>query len=220
MPKNYKTQIRREIAIKKLEGALQRANMWNKNHAWWIRIRTIVLVGSLARNSDVVGDVDLCIEIDRIKDPNEAERKDYFEWRKRVLGYAHPRDVSGLMRAIYSDDAIRYMKNKDGRLEMLQWAQLEVLSLSLTPIIPLMENGRLCSVDLDNLHLESKPISIDTATEYVSRNVPEKPRKQNDEFSESYCHTVSSYPEEVRNMILNRDATHSAFEKFKTTKKC
>ena len=199
---------------------MQRAELWNKNYAWWVQIKSIVLAGSLARNSDVVGDVDLCIEIDRVKNPSEVDKQDYFEWRKRVLGYAQPRGVSGLLNALYGDDALRHVKNKDGRIEALGWMQLEVLSLSLDPIISLMENGQLCCVDLDRLHLESKPVSIDTAAEYVSRNVPEKPRKQNDEFWESYCQTVSSYPEEVRNMILDRDSTHSAFEKFKTTKKC
>jgi predicted nucleotidyltransferase len=133
LPKKYKSKLSKNVAYKKLQEILLRIKGWNELHSNYYEIEEVALVGSLAREGEKFGDIDICMKIKRSRDFSPVEcKKKYIEYRKEVLGYAPPRGWSAEL-GIFELDVSRFVKNKDGRIEMLRWDQLDPICLTLRP---------------------------------------------------------------------------------------
>ncbi|HFG1878670.1 TPA: hypothetical protein ACGF2C_003618, partial [Vibrio cholerae] len=67
MPKKYKTKLSFSTALNKLQQFLDRVEYWNTNYSKYYRVSDVVLLGSLARSESKVGDLDLCVNIERVQ---------------------------------------------------------------------------------------------------------------------------------------------------------
>lgn len=206
MPKKYKSKLKRDVALRKLEALIDRVDFWNSNYSKYYRVDEVTLVGSLARNEQNVTDIDLCVKVSRTQEFSAVEhRNDYIKWRKEVLGYAPPRDfVSELY--MYEFDVRRFIQNKDGRIDILQWDQLQPISLTMHPIVTLVHNGVLIFDCIFDAISKAKAITIEGALNIISGGVPEKPTATQGEYWESYCNSLSEYPDILREAILDRDS--------------
>lgn len=108
---NYRTNISRSLALEKLNALIERADIWNKNYADNYRIYALFLYGSLARNADEVGHVDIVCQVLRTNLNSTVFREidNYLQWRKDVLGYAIPQQHHLMLRTV-SEDPLRFIK--------------------------------------------------------------------------------------------------------------
>ncbi|WP_394210973.1 hypothetical protein [Enterovibrio calviensis] len=205
MPKKYKQKISRKVAVKKLNAFMERVEYWNQNYARFFRFKDIVLLGSLARSEDKVGDIDICYKLERVGDePIHESTDDYSEWRKRELGYAVPTNFFDLLTTFQSD-LRRFAKNRDGRFEVMGWEQFEMISLNLEPFTYLMCDGvRKCG-DVEELIENAKPITLCKALSLVASNVPPSPLHISGHELEEHFAFISCYPRAVLEAVLERD---------------
>lgn len=86
MPVKYKTKLTHKVALKKLEQAVERALYWNKHYSEFYYIEDMVLVGSMARGESRVGDIDICVRVNRAKEFSLMDARDkYVHWRLEVF---------------------------------------------------------------------------------------------------------------------------------------
>ena len=206
-----------KVALKKLQSAVDRIVHWNKNYANFFRVEDVYLVGSLAKNELNVGDIDLCVRVERTKNFKASEsKKEYTKWRKEELGFAPPRDfLSGL--SMFQLDVTRYIKNRDGRIELLMWDELPIISLTMKPIVAIVQNGKLVHETLLDAIALAKPITIERAEEIISSNIPVPPMETEGEFWASYCNSLNNIPIDIRGKILERDKNFQHYERFVNT---
>jgi len=197
--------MKSKVALKKIQDVIDRISFWNSNHSKFYRVKSATLVGSMARNEVSIGDIDICMEVERVNEfCAHEEKEDYTNWRKEALGYAPPRDFSSGLH-MYSLDVSRFVKNRDGRIDLLWWNQLNPISLTMTPIVNLVQNGILIFDSATRAISCAKPITLEQGKEIIESGFPENPRQLKGEFWDSYCNTLRVYPEEIRNYILERD---------------
>jgi len=213
MPKKFKTKIGRGVAIKKLESLIERTDYWNQNYASKFCVSDLVLVGSLARNEDKVGDIDVACQVESTTEELFDDLDDYFKWRKNVLGYAMPVGWNQRLSAVESDP-IRFIRNRDGRIEMLQWRQVELVSLALQPIVSLIKDGAILFESVAEAIAASKPITIAQAKKVIANGVPRKPDKTEGDYWESYCITVNHLPPKISDLILERDGYREPYKTY------
>lgn len=215
MPKYFQTKISRRIALKKLESLVERTAIWNDNYAKKCRVSDIVLVGSVARSEEKVGDVDVACEVEKIelKPGFYADLDEYLQWRKDVLGFAKPTDYHKQLHTVEADP-LRFIKNGDGRIEILQWDQVELISLSLHPIVTLVKDGTFLFNSVENAIAAAKPITIAKAKNIIADGQPEKPDEIDGEYWTSYCITINHLPQEIGDLILERDGYRKAFKAY------
>jgi hypothetical protein len=214
LPKNYKSKMKNEVALKKLQALIDRMLFWNSNYAKFYRIEAATLVGSMAKNDQFIGDIDICMDVQRVREFCTNEQKsDYSEWRKEILGYAPPRDFSSGLH-MYSLDVSRFAKNRDGRIDILWWNQLKPISLTMTPVVTLAQNGVLLFDSASKAISNAKPITLEQGQEIIKSGFPENPRELKGEYWDSYCDTLKKYPEEIRRCILERDNNTNNYLKY------
>jgi predicted nucleotidyltransferase len=217
MPKKYKTKLRQEVALKKLKSAIERTVYWNENYSKFFHVEEATLVGSLARNEPNVGDIDLCVKVARTQQFSiEKYKKEYIKWRKDILDFAPPRDFSSTLN-MYELDVTRFIQNKDGRIEILRWDQLPAISLTLMPIVTLVQNGKFIHDTLLTAISKAEAISHKRAEEIVASDIPEAPYEKKGIYWDSYCNSLSNFPISIRNMILERDNNVGNYQSFMNT---
>jgi|GEM_PF-6019517 len=113
---------------------------------------------------------------------------------------------------MFETDVSRFIKNSDGRIEMLRWDQFEPICLTLQPFIKLVENGRVVVTDIKTLENHRSTFSEEQALEVVKNGVPEGPREIRGIYWESYCAALKLYPAFIREAILDRDSHWEAYE--------
>ncbi len=215
MPKKYSSKISKAVAYKKLQGILERLKDWNELYSSYYEIEEAALVGSLARDGEKFGDIDVCLKIRRSKQFSYSDCKnDYIKWREQVLGYKPPVAYSSAERCMFETDVSRFIKNSDGRIEMLRWDQFEPICLTLQPFIKLVENGRVIVTDIKTLENHRSTFSEEQALEIVKNGVPEDPRDIKGIYWESYCSALKLYPSFIRDAILDRDSHREAYEAY------
>ena len=169
----------------------------------------------MARNESRVGDIDLCVRTERARIfSKQAVRDEYIEWRETELGYAPPRDYRGLLN-MFERDALRFIKNRDGRIETLQWDQIPVISLTMKPIVKLVTDGIFQFKSISEAIASAKPIPINKAMEIITQGVPEKPYQTKGVYWESYCESLNNYPEAIRKKVLQRDSYEKHYNDYK-----
>ena len=210
MPKKFKTKIKREVAIKKLQGFMDRACLWNtRNYSSW-HVSDVVLLGSLSRGEDKVGDIDLCMRIRKNSKEHVIEDIDeYLLWREEHLGYAYPRQLYSVM----TDDLERYVTNSDGRIEILGWDQKDIINLTMNPYIYLMKDRILQFKDVRTALKSAAPITLMKAKEIIDGEGVFDFKKFNP-YVNDYYKTLSVYPREIREMIFSRDGSAKAYEEY------
>lgn len=177
VPKNYRSKISKAVAYKKLQGILERLKDWNELYSSYYEIEEAALVGSLARGGEEFGDIDVCLKIRRSQQFSYSDCKnDYIKWREQVLGYKPPAAYSAAERCMFETDVSRFIKNSDGRIEVLRWDQFEPICLTLQPFIKLVENGRVIVTDIKTLENYRATFSEEQALEIVKNGLPEDPR--------------------------------------------
>ena len=208
MPKNYKTKLLYSTAVGKLQTFIDRAQYWNAHYSKYYRIVDVVLLGSLARNDTRVSDIDLCVKIERSMDFQHLEHKsDYLVWRKNVLGYADPNDFYEQL-GMFEKDAIRYLKARDGRYDVLYWDQLAGLSLTLDPIVILIKNGVTQYKSAQEALRNCSGISHAQAQLMIEEGTVSRRNMQ----LTPYCNALSKYPPFIREMILKRDNSEKEYD--------
>ncbi|EPH6329572.1 hypothetical protein GU269_03965 [Vibrio cholerae] len=213
VPKKYSSKISKAVAYKKLQGILERLKDWNELYSFYYEIEEAALVGSLARDAEKFGDIDICLKIRRSQQFSYSDCKnDYIKWREQVLGYKPPAAYSSAERCMFETDVSRFIKNSDGRIEMLRWDQFEPICLTLQPFIKLVENGRVVVTDIKTLENHRSTFSEEQALEVVKNGVPEGPREIRGIYWESYCAALKLYPAFIREAILDRDSHREAYE--------
>ncbi len=207
LPKKYKTKLSFATALNKLQQFLDRVEYWNANYSKYYRVSDVVLLGSLARSEPKVGDLDLCVNVERVQAFSPSEKKEeYREWRSSILGYA-PLSNYGDELYMFQTDVIRFIKARDGRYDVLQWQELPNLSLTLDPLIKLVNNGELQYKNAKEAIANAaciEPEEINLAIEKGALS------RKNYEIS-VYCNALSKYPEQVRDAILERDKCHNEY---------
>jgi predicted nucleotidyltransferase len=217
LPKKYKTKLHQKVALKKLQSAVDRILYWNKNYAKYFCVKDVFLFGSLARNEIQVGDIDICVRFEQIKNSNSMEHKnEYIKWRKKELGFAPPRDFSSTL-GMFELDVRKYVKNRDGRIELILWDQLGGISLTMKPIVEIVHNGKLVHETLLDAIALAKPITIEQAEAIIAKNIPEPPWEKKGVIWESYCNALNNYPANVMDKILERDNNAQYYEEFMNT---
>ncbi|EJL8267733.1 hypothetical protein NM215_002653 [Vibrio cholerae] len=215
MPKNYRSKVSKAVAYKKLQGVLERLNDWNELYSSYYEIEEAALVGSLARGGEKFGDIDVCLKIRRSQQFSYSDCKnDYIKWREQVLGYKPPAPYSSAERCMFETDVSRFIKNSDGRIEMLRWDQFEPICLTLQPFIKLVENGRVIVANVEELEGHRITFTAEQALDIVKSGVPENPRGTEGIYWESYCAAQKLYPAFIRDAILDRDAYCAAYHSF------
>lgn len=215
MPKKYSSKISKAVAYKKLQGILERLKDWNELYSSYYEIEEAALVGSLARDGEKFGDIDVCLKIRRSQQFSYSDCKnDYIKWREQVLGYKPPVAYSSAERCMFETDVSRFIKNSDGRIEMLRWDQFEPICLTLQPFIKLVENGRVVFTDVEILEKHRSTFSEEQALAIVKNGVPEDPRGIKGIYWESYCSALKLYPGFIRDAILDRDACKEAYNAY------
>ncbi|MGT3802047.1 hypothetical protein [Vibrio cholerae] len=215
VPKNYRSKISKAVAYKKLQGILERLKDWNELYSSYYEIEEAALVGSLARGGEKFGDIDVCLKIRRSQQFSYSDCKnDYIKWREQVLGYKPPAPNSSAERCMFETDVCRFIKSRDGRIEMLRWDQFEPICLTLQPFIKLVENGRVVVTDIETLAKHRSTFSEEQALEIVKNGVPEGPREIKGIYWESYCSVLKLYPGFIRDAILDRDACKEAYNAY------
>lgn len=206
MPKRFTTKMTKAVALKKLSALLDRVSKWNSDYARYFGIDNVVLVGSLARNESSVGDIDLCLRLSRNGSASCLDKKnEYIEWREIELGLKPPRDWRGELD-MYEIDPLRYIKARDSRIELLSWDQLDFISLTLNPIVTLVEDGKLKFDSPAEAIANAKSISMQQAVNIIqSGQIRHFSKTNDDEYWKSYCSSLSKFPVPVRDMILARD---------------
>ncbi|MFB2675205.1 hypothetical protein ACE02S_19790 [Shewanella xiamenensis] len=213
VPKKYSSKISKAVAYKKLQGILERLKDWNELYSSYYEIEEAALVGSLARDGEKFGDIDVCLKIRRSQQFSYSDCKnDYIKWREQVLGYKPPAPYSSAERCMFETDVSRFIKSSDGRIEMLRWDQFEPICLTLQPFIKLVENGRVVVTDIEKLEKHRSTFSEEQALEIVKNGVPENPRDIKGIYWESYCAALKLYPGFIRDAILDRDSHREAYE--------
>jgi len=211
---NYKTKISRQKAIQKLRNVVELAERWNNFGLKTFDIDRILLVGSLARNEEFVGDIDICVKTKRHEFDNLELLDAYLEWRLDVLGYAVPRSSYKLMDT-FSCDPLRFIKNRDGRIEQLTWDQRNAISLTMQPQILIFDEGMPIFDDVEVALDMAKPISLSKAKNIIgNKDGPTYYSALGGFYLESYCRSLSVYPEHIRYIILDRDNSHQAYAKY------
>lgn len=206
--------MKRTTAIRKLANVLDRVDHWNTHHALWIKIETVILVGSVARNVDAVGDIDLCFGVECIQSYSD-HLEEYMDWRHRALGYRPPRSHIDVCAALSANDAYRYLKNKDGRIEAMTCNQLDFIKMSMDPFITLVYNGKRSDVDLHNIPALAKPISKKNALKLIDDDILSAPSSRDDKYWEDYCEQLYTHKKKwVRKRILARDNTTVDYKKW------
>jgi predicted nucleotidyltransferase len=208
MPKRFTTKMTRAVALKKLSALLDRVSKWNIDFARYFAIDKVVLVGSLARNETSVRDIDLCFRLSRNDCASRLDEKnEYIEWRELELGLKPPRDLRGELN-MYELDPLKYIKARDGRIELLRWDQLDFISLTLNPIVTLVEDGKLKFDNPVEAIANAKSISMQQAENIINTGeIRHFSNVNDDEYWKSYCRSLNKFPELVRDMILARDGT-------------
>jgi hypothetical protein len=169
----------------------------------------------LARGGKEFGDIDLCLKIRCSKQFSYSECKDdYIKWREQALGYKPPLIESAAERGMFELDVSRFIKNRDGRIEILRWDQFEPICLTLQPFIQLIENGRVFVTDVEKLEKHRSTFSEEQALEIVKNGVPEDPSEIKGIYWESYCSALKWYPGFIRDAILDRDSHREAYEAY------
>lgn len=215
MPKNYSAKMSKAVAYKKLQGILERLKDWHELYSSYYEIEEAALVGSLARDAEKFGDIDICLKIRRSQQFSYSDCKnDYIKWREQVLGYKPPAAYSSAERCMFETDVSRFIKNSDGRIEMLRWDQFEPICLTLQPFIKLVENGRVVVTDIKTLENHRSTFSEEQALEIVKNGVPEDPRDIKGIYWESYYSALKLYPGFIRDAILDRDSHREAYEAY------
>ncbi len=193
---------------------MERLEFWNKNYSRYYRVEEAALVGSMARNETSFGDIDLCVKVNRTQEFKVHDHRDeYIEWRKEVLGYAPPRDFSAEI-GMYELDVSRFIKSRDGRIEILRWVQFPVICLTMNPFVKLVENGNCLINSVTEVMSKSTVITDEQAIDIVNNGVPENPSDKKGVFWQSYCNTLAKFPVHIRNMILERDSNIKHYECF------
>lgn len=214
MPKFYKTKLTKPVAHKKLLGLLERIQFWNNEYSEYYRIEKAALVGSLARDGDRFGDIDVCIDLKRSKKFNPAaQSEDYINWRQEVLGYAPPRDFFAELGMFYKD-VFRFVKNRDGRIELLRWNQFDPICLTLQPYVILVENGIGIVNSISDIENNKKCFTTEQALELVKNDTPHHPNEISGIYWDSYCQSLSIYPASIRNAILKRDSAKERYDAY------
>ena len=114
MPKKYSSKISKAVAYKKLQGILERLKDWNELYSSYYEIEEAALVGSLARDGEKFGDIDVCLKIRRSQQFSYSDCKnDYIKWREQVLGYKPPAPYSSAERCMFETDVSRFIKSSD-----------------------------------------------------------------------------------------------------------
>ncbi|GGX62476.1 hypothetical protein [Saccharospirillum salsuginis] len=212
MPKNFKTKMKKGVALKKLQDLIDRIEYWNKHYATYFKVQSATLVGSLARNQEVIGDIDVCMQVQRAKEFSAQENKEsYIEWRKSLLGYAPPRDYNAQLN-MYELDVTRYVKNRDGRIEILRNDQLGPISLTMNPISSIVNGGSIISSSASEVVMNALPITNEKAIELINSGIPRRPAEAKGEYWNSYCCSLSRYSDVHRELILKRDNYLSNFQ--------
>ncbi|MCL1080069.1 hypothetical protein D5R81_18745 [Parashewanella spongiae] len=214
MPKQYKTKLSKPVAHKKLFGLLERIQFWNNEYSEYYQIEKAALVGSLTRDGERFGDIDVCIDLKRSKKFNPADHsEDYIYWRQEVLGYAPPRDFFAEL-SMYDKDVFRFVKNKDGRIELLRWNQFDPICLTLKPFVTLVENGVCLVNSISDLAKNKNSFTAEQALELVKNDTPHKPNEICGIYWDSYCQSLSVYPASIRNAILKRDSAQERYDAY------
>ena len=214
LPKKYKSKLSRTIAYKKLREILSRINTWNELHSKYYEIEQAALVGSLARDGEKFGDIDICMKIRRSRQFSPTEcKKEYIKWREEVLGYAPPRDFF-VELGTFELDVSRFVKNRDGRIDILRWDQFDPICLTLNPYIKLIEN-RICVISsVDEIEKSRTIFTESQALDIVKGGIPENPLDKKGEYWDSYCCSLKLYPEFIRKAVLERDNNQEAYERY------
>ncbi|RLV57816.1 hypothetical protein D5018_20550 [Parashewanella curva] len=214
MPKFYKTKLTKPVAHKKLLGLLERIQFWNNEYSEYYQIEKAALVGSLARDGDRFGDIDICIDLKRSKKFNPAAHsEDYINWRQEVLGYAPPRDFFAEL-GMFDKDLFRFVKNRDGRIELLRWNQFDPICLTLQPYVILVENGIGIVNSISDIESNKKCFTTEQALELVKNDTPHHPNEISGIYWDSYCQSLSVYPASIRNAILKRDSAKKRYDAY------
>lgn len=188
---------------------------WNELYSSYYEIEEAALVGSLARDGEKFGDIDVCLKIRRSQQFSYSDCKnDYIKWREQVLGYKPPAPYSSAERCMFETDVSRFIKSSDGRIEMLRWDQFEPICLTLQPFIKLVGNSSVVVTDIEKLENHRTTFSEEQALEIVKNGVPEGPREIKGIYWESYCSALKLYPRFIRDAILKRDSLKSAYEAY------
>ncbi|EGR0601672.1 TPA: hypothetical protein PX766_003457 [Vibrio cholerae] len=200
LPKKYKTKLSFSTALNKLQQFLDRVEYWNTNYSKYYRVSDVVLLGSLARSESKVGDLDLCVNIERVQAFSPSEKKEeYSEWRSSTLGYAHPSNYGDELY-MFQTDVIRFIKAGDGRF-VLQWHELPSLSLTLDPLTKLVSKGEL---QYSNAR-EAVANATCLSGEEINSTIEKGALSRKDYEISVYRNALSKYPEHVRDAILERD---------------
>jgi predicted nucleotidyltransferase len=193
--------LKRKTAIKKLDRILERVENWNQNFSKYTTINDIFLLGSLARQEDSVGDIDLCVNTE-VRKNIKIEADEYIEWRRKNLEYFNQ---YWYYWRFVNDDPIRYIMDRDGRIEVLAWDQLGPIALTCDPYVRIIENGKRKFENAEQSLQNARSLDMETAKKIIfEHNLPEKQLK-NDFFWNSYRNTLMEYPLDIRLMILKRD---------------
>lgn len=216
MPKKYKSKLTKAVAYKKLEGVLSRLKTWNEKHSNYYVIEEAALIGSLARDGKNFGDIDICMKIKRSRQFSPMECKyEYIRWREQILGYKPPAIDSSAERGMFELDVGRYIKNRDGRIDMLPWDQFQPICLALRPYIKLVDNCLNIVDSVEDIEKHRATFSEKQAIEVVKNGVPENPCETKGLYWESYCSALARYPSFVRDAVLERDSYVDAYSKRK-----
>lgn len=213
MPKKYKSKLSKAVAYKKLQEILLRIKSWNELHSNYYEIEEVALVGSLARDGEKFGDIDICMKIKRSREFSPLEcKEEYIKYRKEMLGYAPPRDWSAEL-STFELDVSRFVKNKDGRIEMLRWDQFDPICLTLKPYVKLVDNSICVVRSVDDIEKNRAIFTESQALDIVKSGTPENPRNIKGEYWDSYCFSLELYPEFIREAILERDSHQDAYKR-------
>lgn len=207
LPKKYKTKLSFATALNKLQQFLDRVEYWNANYSKYYCVSDVVLLGSLARSEPKVGDLDLCVNVKRVQAFSPLEKKEeYREWRSSTLGYAPPSSYGDELY-MFQTDVIRFIKARDGRYDVLQWHELPNLSLTLDPLIKLVNNGEL---QYDNAK-EAVANAACIEPEEINSTIEKGALSRKNYEISVYCNALSKFPEQVRDAILERDKCHNEY---------
>ncbi|MGK0235925.1 MAG: hypothetical protein ACI9EK_002468 [Psychroserpens sp.] len=214
MPKKYQSKLTKDVAYKKLEGILFRIRSWNERYANYYVIDEAALIGSIATDGDRFGDIDLCIKIKRSKKFSHKECKyNYIKWREQILGFKPPESNSSAERGMFELDVSRYIKNRDGRIDLLPWNQFHPICLALRPYIKLVDNSLILVDSLTDIEKYRDTFSEEQAMEIIRNGTPEKPLDTNGIYWDSYCSALARYPSLIRNAVLERDSYVEAYSR-------
>jgi len=215
LPKKYKSKLTKVVAYKKLEGVLLRLKTWNEQHSNYYKIEEAALIGSLARDGESFGDIDICMKIKRSREFSPSKSKnDYIRWREQVLGYKPPVSESSAERGMFELDVGRYIKNRDGRIDMLRWDQFQPICLTLQPYVKLVEKCFSIVDSVEYIEKQRATFSKEQALEVVNSGLPEKPYDTKGIYWESYCSALNRYPSFIRYAVLERDSYVEPYSRY------